>query len=79
MSDKYSTNIAQRRMERQRLELDFVDVNYMVEKMTQVILHEKSDFETRLVRSARRKKWLMANQTLLRTLLRFLIEGFVGF
>ena len=37
----------------------------------QVILHEKSDFETRLVRSARRKKWLMANQTLLRTLLRF--------
>ena len=79
MSDKYSTNIAQRRMERQRLELDFVDMNYMVEKMTQVILHEKSDFETRLVRSARRKKWLMANQTLLRTLLRFLIEGFVGF
>ena len=74
MSDKYSTNIAQRRMERQRLELDFVGVNYMVEKMTQVILHEKSDFETRLVRSARRKKWLMANQTLLRTLLRFLIE-----
>ena len=74
MSDKYSTNIAQRRMERQRLELDFVDMNYMVEKMTQVILHEKSDFETRLVRSARRKKWLMANQTLLRTLLRFLIE-----
>ena len=66
-------------MERQRLELDFVDMNYMVEKMTQVILHEKSDFETRLVRSARRKKWLMANQTLLRTLLRFLIEGFVGF
>ena len=40
--------------------------------MAQVILHEKSDFETRLVRSARRKKWLMANQTLLRTLLRFL-------
>ena len=39
--------------------------------MAQVILHEKSDFETRLVRSARRKKWLMANQTLLRTLLRF--------
>ena len=61
-------------MERQRLELDFVDMNYMVEKMTQVILHEKSDFETRLVRSARRKKWLMANQTLLRTLLRFLIK-----
>ena len=79
MSDKYSTNIAQRRMERQRLELDFVDMNYMVEKMTQVILHEKSDFETRLVRSARRKKWLMANQTLLRTLLRFLIKWFVGF
>merc|ERR550534_1193196 len=37
----------------------------------QVILHEKSDFETRLLRSARRKKWLLANQTLLRTLLSY--------
>ena len=47
--------------------------------MIQVILHEKSDFETRLVRSARRKKWLMANQTLLRTLLRFWIEWLFEF
>jgi hypothetical protein len=36
-----------------------------------VILHEKVDLETRLARSARRKKWLLANQTLLRTLLSY--------
>merc|ERR1719414_150627 len=39
--------------------------------ITEVILHEKTDFETRLLRSARRKKWLLANQTLLRTLLSY--------
>eukprot|EP00090_Calanus_glacialis_P031935 TRINITY_DN5300_c0_g1_i1.p1 TRINITY_DN5300_c0_g1~~TRINITY_DN5300_c0_g1_i1.p1 ORF type:complete len:2845 (+),score=1055.83 TRINITY_DN5300_c0_g1_i1:272-8536(+) len=37
----------------------------------QVILNEKMDFETRLTRTARRKKWLSANQTLLRTLLSY--------
>jgi len=37
----------------------------------QVILNEKMDFETRLTRTARRKKWLIANQTLLRTLLSY--------
>ena len=34
----------------------------------QVIMNEKIDFETRLLRVSRRKKWLAANQTLLRTL-----------
>ena len=37
----------------------------------QVILDEKMDFETRMIRAARRKKWLAANQTLLRTLLSY--------
>ena len=37
----------------------------------QVIMNEKIDFETRLLRASRRKKWLAANQTLLRTLLSY--------
>ena len=37
----------------------------------QVIMDEKIDFETRLLRVSRRKKWLAANQTLLRTLLSY--------
>ena len=36
-----------------------------------VILSEKQDFETRMTRTARRKKWLAANQTLIRTLLSY--------
>ena len=36
-----------------------------------VILSEKQDFETRLTRQSRRKKWLAANQTLIRTLLSY--------
>ena len=36
-----------------------------------VILNEKQDFEARMTRAARRKKWLAANQTLLRTLLSY--------
>ena len=36
-----------------------------------VILNEKQDFETRMTRTARRKKWLAANQTLIRTLLSY--------
>ena len=36
-----------------------------------VILNEKQDFEARMMRTARRKKWLAANQTLLRTLLSY--------
>ena len=36
-----------------------------------VILNEKLDFETRMTRVARRKKWLAANQTLIRTLLSY--------
>ena len=39
----------------------------------QVIMKEKQDFETRLLRSARRKRWLSANETLLRTLLSFCV------
>merc|ERR1719319_1448964 len=37
----------------------------------QVILTEKVDFEARLLHAARRKRWLLANQTLLRTLLSY--------
>ena len=36
-----------------------------------VMHNEKLDFETRMARTARRKKWLAANQTLIRTLLSY--------
>ena len=36
-----------------------------------VILNEKHDFERRMTRTTRRKKWLAANQTLIRTLLSY--------
>ena len=39
----------------------------------QVIMKEKQDFETRLLQLARRKRWLTANETLLRTLLSFCV------
>ena len=42
-----------------------------VPALHQVIMNEKIDFETRLQTISRRKKWLTANQTLLRTLLSY--------
>jgi hypothetical protein len=42
-----------------------------VPSLHEVILSENQDFETRQLRASRRKKWLAANQPLLRTLLSY--------
>ncbi|XP_061395403.1 dmX-like protein 2 [Musca vetustissima] len=49
-------------------------VSYILsEKPTlhEILLHEKQDFEAKVMRAAKRKKWLKANETLLRTLLSY--------
>ncbi|XP_059222460.1 dmX-like protein 2 [Stomoxys calcitrans] len=49
-------------------------VSYILsEKPTlhEILLHEKHDFEAKVMRAAKRKKWLKANETLLRTLLSY--------
>lgn len=39
--------------------------------LTEILIQEKMDFEAKVERAARRKKWLRANETLLRTLLSY--------
>ncbi|XP_075155148.1 rabconnectin-3 alpha [Haematobia irritans] len=49
-------------------------VSYVLsEKPTlhEILLHEKHDFEAKVMRAAKRKRWLKANETLLRTLLSY--------
>ena len=53
------------------ISLDDSRMSMEIPALHQVIMNEKLDFETRLLRVSRRKKWLRANQTLLRTLLSF--------
>lgn len=53
------------------ISLDESRMSSEIPALHQVIMNEKLDFETRLLRISRRKKWLRANQTLLRTLLSF--------
>uniref|UniRef100_A0A1B0A9X2 RAVE complex protein Rav1 C-terminal domain-containing protein n=1 Tax=Glossina pallidipes TaxID=7398 RepID=A0A1B0A9X2_GLOPL len=45
----------------------------MSEKPTlhEILMHEKQDFEAKVMRAAKRKRWLKANETLLRTLLSY--------
>ena len=42
-----------------------------IQTLHEVMLAEKADFEVRVKRAAKRKEWLKANQTLLRTLLSY--------
>ncbi|KNC33790.1 hypothetical protein FF38_09709 [Lucilia cuprina] len=37
----------------------------------EILMHEKHDFEIKVMRAAKRKRWLKANETLLRTLLSY--------
>ncbi|XP_037805529.1 dmX-like protein 2 [Lucilia sericata] len=37
----------------------------------EILMHEKHDFEVKVMRAAKRKRWLKANETLLRTLLSY--------
>ena len=52
---------------------DNVDDDSMMKgsSLHSVIMSEKQEFDSRLARQARRKKWLSANQTLIRTLLSY--------